>query len=138
MQFAEKKIVWIGTNSTNRTFHKKQYYQYYQLLDICKICYMIQGLSSYNLLTDKVTGKVPWTIYWPDKKSWKVPECWKLTFHKGQYLKPSNINFASVFDHVRKKLEFTDPTHTIYWPKNIAKEAANCWTVFVYLDTSKM
>ena len=35
------------------------------------MCYMIQRLNSYNLLTDKVAEKVPWTIYWPDKKSKK-------------------------------------------------------------------
>ena len=38
-----------------------------KLLDISKICYMIQGLNSYNLLTDKVAEKVPWTIYRPDE-----------------------------------------------------------------------
>ena len=32
---------------------------------------MIQRLHSYNLLTDKVTEKVSWTIYRPDKKSKK-------------------------------------------------------------------
>ena len=36
-------------------------------------------------------------------KAKKVPESWFLTFHKGQYLKPSNINLASVSDHVKKK-----------------------------------
>ena len=29
---------------------------------------MIQRINSYNLLTDNVAEKVPWTIYWPDKK----------------------------------------------------------------------
>ena len=38
-------------------------------------------------------------------------------------LKSSNINLASVSAHVRKKIvEFTDSTHTIYWPTNIAKK----------------
>ena len=32
---------------------------------------MIQRLNSFNLLTDKVAEKVPWTIYRPDKKSKK-------------------------------------------------------------------
>ena len=32
---------------------------------------MIQLLNSYNLLTDKVAEKVPWTIYRPDKKDRK-------------------------------------------------------------------
>ena len=35
---------------------------------------MIQRLNSYNLLTDKDTEKVPWTIYRPDKKSKKSIE----------------------------------------------------------------
>ena len=39
------------------------------LLDISEICSMIQRLNSYNLLTDKVAEKVPWSIYRPDKKS---------------------------------------------------------------------
>ena len=38
------------------------------------------------------------------KKAKKVPESWELTFHKVQYLKSSNVNFASVSNHVRKKL----------------------------------
>ena len=75
-----------------------------KLLDISKICYMIERLNWYNLTTDKVSEKVPWTIYWPDRKSWKVPENSKLTFYKGQYLKPSNINLASASEHDRKKL----------------------------------
>ena len=40
----------------------------FTLLDISKVCSMIQRLNSYNLLTDKVTEKVPGTIYRPDKK----------------------------------------------------------------------
>ena len=38
-------------------------------MDISEICYMIQGLNSYNLLTDKVTEKVPCTISRADEKS---------------------------------------------------------------------
>ena len=38
------------------------------LLDISKVCSMIQILSSYNLLNDKVAEKVPWVIFKPDKK----------------------------------------------------------------------
>ena len=38
------------------------------------------------------------------KKTEKVPEIWKLTLNKRQYLKPSNINLASVSEHVRKNL----------------------------------
>ena len=47
--------------------------------------------------------KFPWTIYRP--KAMKVLESWKLTFHKGQYLNPSNINQAeNVSENVREKL----------------------------------
>ena len=68
------------------------------------------------------------------KKAKKVPETWKLNFHKRQYLKPSNINLASVSEHVRKKIvEFTDSTRSINWPTNIAKKAANCSKIFYYI-----
>ena len=40
-----------------------------KLLDFSKIYYMIQWLNSYNLLTEKVAKKVPWTIYRPDEKN---------------------------------------------------------------------
>ena len=61
------------------------------------------------------------------RKAKKVPASWKLTFHKGQYLKPSNTNIASVSQNARKKLwNFSDSTHTIYLPTNIAKKTANC------------
>ena len=43
----------------------------FALLDTSEICSMIQRLNSYNLLTDKVTEKVPYTIYRPDKKKKK-------------------------------------------------------------------
>ena len=69
-----------------------------KLLDISKISYMIQWLNSYNLLTEKVAEKLPWTIYRPEKK-----------------------------------VEFTDSTLTIYWPRNIAKKAANCWKKPFYI-----
>ena len=39
--------------------------------DISEACSMIQRLNSYNLLTDKVTEKVPYTFYRPDKKNQK-------------------------------------------------------------------
>ena len=41
------------------------------LLDISNVCSVIQKLNSYNLLTDKVTEKVPRTIYTADEKSEK-------------------------------------------------------------------
>ena len=43
----------------------------FKLLDISEICYMIQRLNSYNLLTDKMAEKVPWTIYRPYEKKLK-------------------------------------------------------------------
>ena len=57
------------------------------------------------------------------KKSKKAPESWKLTFHNGQYLKPSNINLASNSELVRKNLltkliQFAD--------QQIAKKLVNC------------
>ena len=40
----------------------------------------------------------------------------------------SNTNLVSISEHVRKKnVEFTDPTHTIYWQTNIAKKASSNW-----------
>ena len=42
-----------------------------KLLDISKIYYMIQGLNSYNLLTEKVAKTVSWKIYRPDEKKLK-------------------------------------------------------------------
>ena len=50
------------------------------------------------------------------EKAKNILESWKLTFYKGQYLKFSNINLASVSEHVRKKfwnlltqlMQFTD------------------------------
>ena len=38
------------------------------LLDISEAYSTIQKLNSYNLVTDKVAEKVPWTIYRPDKR----------------------------------------------------------------------
>ena len=52
------------------------------LRDISEVCSMIQRLNSYNLLTDKVTEKVHYTINRPDKKTKKES---KMNFHKGQY-----------------------------------------------------
>ena len=55
---------------------------------------MIQRLNSYNLLTDKVAEKVPWTIYRPDKKAKKLSQNQKWTFPKGKY-----INIVIVCNH---------------------------------------
>ena len=89
-----------------------------KLLDISEICFtqLIQFTdweSGWKILLNNL--KARW------KKSKKVSESWKWTFHKGQYSKPSNINVTSVSELFRKKfVEFTDLTHTIYWPINIA------------------
>ena len=42
-----------------------------KLMDISETCSMIQRLNSYNLMIDKVTEKVPWITFRPDKKSKK-------------------------------------------------------------------
>ena len=66
-----------------------------------------------QLLFDKVAKKSLEQFTDQMKKAKKVAESWKLTFHKGQYLKPSKTNLTSVSEHVRIA-EFTDSTHTIY------------------------
>ena len=50
------------------------------LRDISEVCSMIQRLNSYNLLTEKVTEKVPYTIYRPDKKTKKSFEESEINF----------------------------------------------------------
>ena len=95
---------------------------------------MIQRLNSYNLLTDKVAEKVPWTIYRLDKKSKK-----KYRRVRNELLIKDNIKALKYksclsFPACQKKIvEFTDSTHTIYWPTNIAKKAANCWNKSFYI-----
>ena len=76
-----------------------------KLPDISEICYIIQRLNSYNSLTINLAGKVYWTIYRPDNKSYRSSEMLETNFpFKGQYLKSSNINLASVSEHVGKTL----------------------------------
>ena len=66
---------------------------------------MIQRLNSYNSLTLKKSLKKSLEQFTDQmKKPKKVPKSWKLTFHKGQYLRSSNINLASVSEDVRKIL----------------------------------
>ena len=65
----------------------------FKLLHISEICYIIQRLNSYNLLTNKVAEKVPWTIYRPDEKKLK------------KYQRVRNGHLASVSKHVRKKFK---------------------------------
>ena len=59
------------------------------LVDISEICSMIQRLNSYNLVTDKVAEKVPWTIYRPDKKSEELDNIKSLKYK-------SCVSFASM------------------------------------------
>ena len=114
-----KSLKWYK-KYTNRTFHIYIYIYIYIYISI------LQGLKY------KVMVKLFWTypryitwfkdsthiIYWLTKwlkksleqftdqikKAKKVPESWKWTFHKMQYLMLSNINIASVSEHLRKKL----------------------------------
>ena len=51
-----------------------------KLLDMSEICYMIQNLNSYNLLTDKVAERLPWTIYRPDEKIYKSTRELEINF----------------------------------------------------------
>ena len=94
---------------------------------------MIPRLNSYNLLSDKVAGKVPWTICRPDEKSekyWSVRNELSITIN----IKAIKYKSCLSFHACRKKIiELTDSTHTIYWPTNIAKKAANYWNRFFYI-----
>ena len=95
---------------------------------------MIQRLNSYNLLTDKVAEKVPWTIYWPDKKSKKSIGELENELSINDNIKALKYKSCLSFHACQKKIvEFTDSTHTIYWPTNIAKKAANCWNKSFYI-----
>ena len=71
------------------------------------------------------------------KKAKKVPKSWKLTFHKGQYLKPSNIDLASDSQHVRKKLwnlltQLIQFTEQQIWLKKKQTLGKN---LFIYVST---
>ena len=94
------------------------------------------------------------------KKAKKLSENWKETFYKGEYLKSSSINLASVSKHVWKNLwnlltqliQFTDlqvklkKQQTV--EKNLSLSILNTsqykqylyilTTMFVYLETFKM
>ena len=99
-----------------------------RLLDMPKVCYMIQRLNWYNLLTHKVTEKAPWAIDRLDKK--KQKKYWRVRNElsiKGN-IKALKYKSCLSFRACQKKIvELTDSTHTIYWPTNIAKKAADCW-----------
>ena len=81
-----------------------------KLRDISEVCSMIQRLNSYNLLTDKVTEKVPYTIYRPDKKN-------KKSIGKSEMDNIKALKYISCisFRTCQKNFfDFTDSTHTIY------------------------
>ena len=85
-----------------------------KLRDISEVCSMIQRLNSYNLLTDKVTKKVPYTIYRPDEKKQKK--------YRG-VIKALKYKCCLSFRTCQTKIfKFADLTHTICWPTNIAKK----------------
>ena len=86
-----------------------------KLRDISEVCSMIQRLNSYNLLTDKVTEKVPYTIYSPDEKNKKG--YWRVRNELSIKDKIKALKYKSCFSFrtcQKKVVEFTDSTHTIY------------------------
>ena len=85
------------------------------LRDISEVCSMIQRLNSYNLLTDKVTEKVPYTIYRPDKKKQKKYRGVRNELSIKGNIKALKYKSCLSFPASQKKIvEFTDSTHTIY------------------------
>ena len=98
------------------------------LRDIFQACSMIQRLYSYNLLTDKVTEMdFSYTICRPYKKNnisiWGA----RNDFSIKDNIKALKYESSHSFRTCQKKIvEFTDSTHTIYRPANIAKKAGNC------------
>ena len=80
------------------------------LRDISEVCSMIQRLDSYNLLTDKVTEKVPYTIY-KQKKYRGVRNELSIKVNIKALKYKSCLSFRTC---QKKFFEFTDSTHTIY------------------------
>ena len=79
------------------------------LLDISEVCSMIQLLNSYNLLTDKVAEKVPWTIYRPDKKERKKYQRVRNELSIKGNIKSLKYKSCLSFRACQKKIvEFTD------------------------------
>ena len=84
-------------------------------------------------MTDKVAEKVPWTIYRPDEKQKKYQSVRNELSIKGD-IKALKYKSCLSFRACQKKIvEFTDLTHTIYWPTSIAKTAANCLNKSFYI-----
>ena len=85
-------------------------------------------------MTDKVAEKVPWTIYRPDKKNQIKYQRIINELSIKDNIKALKYKSCLSFRTCQKKFfEFTDSTHTIYWPTNIAKKAANCWNKSFYI-----
>ena len=89
------------------------------LHDISEVCSMLQRVNSYNLLNDKVTEKIPCTIYRPDKKQ-------KMYWGVRNELS-SNINLTSVSVHVREKL-LNLLTELIQFTDQLAKKSSKLMT----------
>ena len=86
-------------------------------------------------MTDKVAEKVPWTIYRPDRKSKKGIRESRNEFSIEDNIKALKYESCLSFPACQKKnVEFTDSTHAIYWPTNVAKEVANSWNKSFYLS----
>ena len=106
------------------------------LLDISEIRSIIQKLNSYNLLTGKVAEKISWTLYRPNKKTWK--EYWRggvELFIKDNIKALKYKSCLSFCACQIKFLEFTDSTNTIYWPKNRAKNSIKLLKkIFLYMS----
>ena len=103
-------------------------------LDISEISSMIQGLNSYNLLTDKLAKKVLWTIYTADKKKSKNYRSIENELSIKGNTWSHQILILPQFPYMSEKIvEFIDSTNKIYWATNIAKKAAKCWKKSFYI-----
>ena len=110
------------------------------LLDISEICSVIQRINSYNLLTEKVAEKVPWTIYRPDKKKQTKYRKVGNELSIKDNIKALKYKSCLSFCACQKKIvEFTDSTNTIYWPTNIAKILATVAKSYsIYVSTKQL
>ena len=82
----------------------------------------------------QMTEKVSWTIYRPDKENEK--SIGELELSMNDNVKALKYKSCHSFHAFQKKIvEFTDSTNSIYWPRNIAKKAANCSKkIFQYMS----
>ena len=101
---------------------------------------MIRGLNSYNLLTEKVAKRVFWKIYRPDEK--KLKKYWRVGSELSikEILKaPKYESYLSSQACQKKMMEFTLPTLTIYWPRNIAKKQLTVEkNLYIYVSTKHL